>query len=126
MAFKEVTKAPTQREISNLKRRYRKLNEKYNQLRADFSYHINCEDFELINVNMFLELKELYIEKKHLYWEIYALENPNDTATPKAYQFLNSLSFDEKTEFLETHGLTTHGLIDMLKNNPNFLEEVTA
>ena len=126
MAFETVEKAPEQWEINNLKRKYRKANKRYNQLRADFSYHINCEDFELISVEDFLKLKEAYIESKQLYWKLYELEHPEDTATPTAYRFLNTLTFDEKVEFLTSHGLTTHGLIDKLRVNPNFLDEVTA
>ena len=126
MAFKEVSKAPTQRDVGSLKRRYRKANKRYNDLRQKFSYHVASEDFELLNVDDFLELKEAYIIQKSLYWQIYELENPEDAATKEAYHFLNSMSFDDQVEFLQTHGLTTHRLIDEIKKNPNYLNEVTA
>lgn len=123
MAFEKVRK---QESLSTLKRRYRKLQEKYESLRYQFKEHINLEDFEVLNVEDFLELKTIYIEKKQLYWEIYRIENPNDTATEKAYRFLNSMSKNEQVDFLMKHHLTTHRLIDAIKENPNFLNEVTA
>lgn len=126
MALSEVKKAPSPSEINNLKRRLRKLEQKYDDLKYQFKDHIDKEDFEVINVDDFLELKELYILKKQLYWKIHALENPNDTATPEAYKFLNSMSWNEQIDFLTKHGMTTHDLIHAIEENPNFLDEVTA
>ena len=126
MTFSEVNKAPTQREISNLKRKYRAICKKWDNKKYQFSQAISWEDFENISVNDFLELKELYIEKKKLYWKIYQLEHPEDTATVKAYEYLDRLDHNSKIDFLTEIGLTTHELIDAIKENPNFISEVTA
>jgi hypothetical protein len=126
MAFNEVAKTPTTREIGNLKRRLRKLEKEYDALRYQFKDHVDKEDFEVLTVDDFLRLKELYMLTKALTWQIYELENPEDQATPKAYRFLNSMSHNDQLDFLMKHGLTTHRLIDKLKENPNFIEEVTA
>lgn len=126
MSFHEVTKAPTPSELSNLKRRYRKLSREYDEAKYQFQDHINFEDFEILSVDDFLKLKELYMLTKALYWEIHMLENPEDNATREAYQFLNSMSHNDQVDFLMKHDLTTHRLADMIRENPNFLEEVTA
>lgn len=126
MAFKEVTKAPLQSEINNLKRKLRKIEKDYDALRYQFKDHIDKEDFEVLSVDDFLKLKELYMLRKTLAWQIYELENPEDAATPAAYRFLNSMSHNDQLDFLMKHGLTTHRLIDKLRENPNFIEEVTA
>lgn len=126
MALKEVTKTPTLREIGNLKRRLRKLEKEYDDLRYQFKDHIDKEDFEVLTVDDFLRLKELYMLTKTLTWKIYKLENPNDPATPAAYRFLNSMSHNDQMDFLREHDLTTHRLIDAIRENPNFLDEVTA
>ena len=126
MAFKEVTKAPLQSEINNLKRKLRKIEKDYDALRYQFKDHIDKEDFEVLSVDDFLKLKELYMLRKTLAWQIYELENPEDAATPAAYRFLNSVSHNDQLDFLMKHGLTTHRLIDKLRENPNFIEEVTA
>ena len=126
MSFTEVTKALAPSEVADLKYKYRELTREYDELKADFLYHVSCEDFELISADDFLKLKEAYTAKKKAYWKLFSAENPRDTATVKAYEFLNSLSFDEKVDFLQKHDLTTVTLIDELNRNPNFLEEVTA
>ena len=126
MSFTEVTKALAPSEVADLKYKYRELTREYDELKADFLYHVSCEDFELISVDDFLKLKEAYTAKKKAYWKLFSAENPRDTATVKAYEFLNSLSFDEKVDFLQKHDLTTVTLIDELNRNPDFLEEVTV
>ena len=126
MAFTEVTKAPTSAELSQLKREYRKLCREYDELKYQFKEHINDEDFEVLSVDDFLKLKEVYMLKKSIYWKIHRLENPNDTATETAYRFLNSMSHNDQVDFLMEHDLTTHRLIDEIKKNPNFIEEVTV
>lgn len=126
MAFKEVTKAPTQREITTLERKHRKLQEKYDSLKYQFLEAVGAEDFEVLSVQDFLELKELYIEKKLLYWKIHELKHPEDTATREAYRFLNSMGHNDQFDFLMKHHMTTHRLIDKIRENPKFLEEVTA
>ena len=126
MAFKEVTKAPTVSEINNLKRQLRKLEKEYDDLRYQFKEHINMEDFEVLSVDDFLRLKELYILTKNLTWKIYELEHPNDTATPAAYKFLNTMSWNEQIDFLAEHGMSTLDLIETIRENPNYLNEVTA
>ena len=126
MAFQKVKQAPTKKELGKLKRRYKTLEKKYLQKRNTFIHNVQFEDFDLVNVEMFLELKELYILTTKLYWEIYELENPEDKATVTAYKFLNKLSFQEKSNFLKKHDLTTITLIEKLNHNPNFLKEVTA
>ena len=126
MAFTEVTKAPTSAELSQLKRKYRSLCKKYDKLKYQFLDAIGAEDFEVLNTDDFLELKETYILKKNLYWKIHRLENPEDKATEKAYRFLNSMGHNDQFDFLMKHGLTTHDLIHKLEENPNFLSEVTA
>ena len=125
MAFEEVTKKPTNK-LGSLKRQYRKLEKKFYDAKYRFTQAIGFEDFETLSINDFLELKELYIQKKKLYWKIYSLEHPEDTATVKAYQYLNTLDHNEKIDFLTEIGLTTHELIDEINKNPNFIEEVTA
>ena len=126
MAFKEVTKAPAPSELAKLKREYRALCKKYDDLKYQFQDHIKWDDFEVLGLDDFLKLKELYILKKQLHWKIHAMEHPNDKATEKAYRFLNSMSHNEQVDFLMHHDLTTHKLIDAIKKNPNFIEEVTA
>lgn len=126
MAFEKVAKAPSQREINNLKRRYRALEKKWDSAKYRFSQAIGAEDFEVLTVEDFLELKELYVTKKTLYWKIYKLEHPNDTATVEAYRFLNSMDHNTCLDWLTHQGLTTHELIREIEKNPNFLEEVTA
>ena len=126
MAFKEVTKAHTQSEINNLKRQYRTLEKQWDSKKYIFSQAIGEEDFEVLSVQDFLELKELYIQKKRLYWKIHELEHPDDEATRKAYRFLNSMGHNDQFDFLMKNHLTTHKLIEEIKKNPNFIEEVTA
>ncbi len=126
MALKEVVKAPTQREISILERKHSKLQKKYDSLKYQFLEAVGAEDFEVLSVQDFLELKELYIEKKLLYWKIHELKHPEDTATREAYRFLNSMGHNDQFDFLMKHHMTTHRLIDAIRENPNFLDEVTA
>lgn len=126
MALKEVVKAPTQREISILERKHSKLQKKYDSLKYQFLEAVGAEDFEILSVQDFLELKELYIEKKKLYWKIHELKHPEDTATREAYRFLNSMGHNDQFDFLMKHHMTTHRLIDAIRENPNFLDEVTA
>ena len=126
MVFKEVVKAPSTMELSQLKREHRRLEKEYDALKYQFQDHINMEDFEILNVDDFLKLKEIYMLKKALYWKIHALEHPNDTATETAYRFLNSMSHNDQVDFLMKHDLTTHGLIEKINENPNFIAEVTA
>lgn len=126
MALQEVPKAPSQREISQLKREYRRLEKKYDSLKYQFLDAVGAEDFEVLSVQQFLELKELYIQKKRLYWKIHELEHPDDTATREAYRFLNSMGHNDQFDFLMKHHMTTHRLIDKIRENPNFLDEVKA
>lgn len=126
MAFKEVAKQPTQSEINALKRQYRAICKKYDSAKYQFSQGISWEDFETLNVNDFLELKELYITKKRLYWKIYSLEHPEDTATVEAYRYLNSLNHNDCVDFLRKIGKTTHEFIHEIEKNPNYIAEVTA
>lgn len=120
MSFTEV------QSIEDMKTEYRALGRRFDELKYQFLDAIGAEDFEVLTSDDFLELKEVYILKKNLYWKIHALENPNDTATETAYRFLNSMSHNEGNDFLMKHGLTTHDLIHKLEENPNFIEEVTA
>lgn len=126
MAFKEVGKAPTKMEIHNLKREYRKLEREWDSVKYQFSQAIGAEDFEVLSVEDFLKVKELYIRKKRLYWQIHELEHPEDSATREAYRFLNSMNHNDQFDFLAKHGLTTHKLIDAIRENPDYLKEVTA
>lgn len=126
MSFQEVTKTPTVSEINNLKREHKRLTKKYESLKYQFTDAINWDDFETLNVQDFLELKELYIKTKKLYWKIHTLEHPEDNATREAYSFLNRMSHNDQNDFLMKHHLTTHQLIDAIKENPNFLSEVTV
>ena len=126
MALQEVPKAPSQREISQLKREYRRLEKKYDSLKYQFLDAVGAEDFAVLSVQQFLELKELYIQKKRLYWKIHELEHPDDTATREAYRFLNSMGHNDQFDFLMKHHMTTHRLIDAIRENPNFLDEVKA
>jgi len=124
MAFEKVAKAPTQSEINNLKRQHRNLEKKYDDAKYRFIQAVGAEDFEVLSTEDFLELKELYIRKKNLYWKIHELEHPNDHATREAYRFMNSMSHNECNDWLMKHHLTTHRLIDCIRENPKFLEEV--
>ena len=126
MAFNEVAKTPTLREIGNLKRRLRKLEKEYESKKYQFSQAVSWDDLNHTSIDDYLELKELLIEKDKLEEQIYQLENPNDTATVKAYQYLNRLDHNEKIDFLTSIGKTTHELIEEIEKNPKFLEEVTA
>ena len=126
MALNEVTKAPLSSELSALKRQYRKLCKKYDELKYQYLDSIGAEDFEVLTPEDFLELKETYILKKNLYWKIHRLENPDDHATEKAYRFLNSMGHNDQFDFLMKQELTTHGLIECIRENPNFIEEVTV
>ena len=74
MAFQEVTKAPTKAEINNLKRQYRKLEKEWDSKKYIFQQAIGAEDFEVLSVNDFLELKELYIQKKKLYLSMWLMK----------------------------------------------------
>ena len=123
MAFQKVPQAQS---LAELKREYKTLEKKYTQKKQQFEHNLHFEDFELLNVELFLEIKELYIMTTKLYWKIYEMEHPEDKATVAAYAFLNKLSFHEKSNFLKKHDLTTHGLIEKLNQNPNFIKEVTA
>ena len=124
MAFTEVTKAPKSVELNQLKSEYRRLSRKYDDLKYRYLDSIGAEDFEVLSVDDFLELKEVYILKKNLYWKIHNIENPEDHATETVYRFLNSMNHKDSNDFLMEHGLTTHDLIHKLEENPNFLEEV--
>ena len=126
MTFEEVTKAPSSSELNELKRRYNAVKRKYENLKYQFQDHIYWDDFEVLKIDDFLKLKELYLEKKQLYWEIHQLEHPEDKATEEAYRFLNTMSHNEQMDFLMAHHMTTHELIQQIKDNPNFLSEVTA
>lgn len=126
MALKPVSKAPKPSEVNQLKREYRALERKFEDAKYRFMDSISWEDFETLNLDDFLELKELYILKKNLYWKIHQLEHPEDKATEKAYRYLNSMNHNDSTDFLMKLGLTTHQLIHEIEKNPNFLNEVTA
>ncbi|MBR4271155.1 MAG: hypothetical protein IKQ31_05750 [Clostridia bacterium] len=126
MAFKEVVKAPSQREIANLESNYRAICKKYDSAKYQFIDAVSSEDFEVLPVTAYLELKELYIQKKKLYWKIHELKHPEDTATREAYRFLNSMDHNTCLDFLARQGLTTHDLIREIEKNPNYLDEVTA
>ena len=126
MVLKEVTKAPTQREISSLKRQYKKAVKKFEDAKYRLQDAIKWDDFETLSVTDFLELKELYITKKKLYWKLHALEHPEDKATREAYAYLNRLDHNAQIDFLAEHGLTTHEFIREIERNPNFIDEVTA
>ena len=126
MAFKEVTKAPTPMEIGNLKRKLRKLEKEYDAKKYQFSQAVSWDDINHTSIDDYLELKELLIEKDKLEEKIYQLENPKDTATVKAYQYLNRLDHNGKIDFLTSIGKTTHELIEEIKKNPHYIEEVTA
>lgn len=126
MAFEEVTKTPTAIEINNLKRKYTNVCKKFESKKERFLDHIGWEDFEVLSSYDFIELKELYIEKKQLYWQLHALEHPDDKASKVAYDFLNSMSSLESVDWLRQHNLTTHQLIAEIANNPKYLEEVEA
>ena len=126
MAFEEVTKTPTTSQLGSLKREYRKLEKEWDSVKYQFVQAITEEDFEVLSVEDFLRVKELYIRKKRLYWKIYELEHPEDTATREAYQFLNTMDHNSQFDFLMEHGLTTHRFIDAIRENPNFIKEVTS
>ena len=124
MAFNKVKKAPTPMELNNLKREYRKLSRKYDELKYQFKDHIEWDDLETLCTEDFLELKETYILRKNLYWKIHRLEHPEDTASEKAYRFLNSMTHNDQLDFLREHELTTHGLIEKIKETPDYLEGI--
>lgn len=126
MSFTEVTKTPTKAELHQLKSEYKRLCRKYDELKYKYLDSITAEDFEVLHVDDFLELKETYILKKNLYWKIHSIEHPEDTASEKAYRFLNSMNHNDSNDFLMKHDLTTHSLIAEIKKNPNFIEEVTV
>ena len=126
MSFTEVSKTPNPAELSQLKSKYKRLCRKYDELKYQYLDSIGAEDFEVLTVNDFLELKETYILKKNLYWKIHQLENPEDHATETAYRFLNSMSHNDQVDFLMKHDLTTHRLIDEINKNPDFISEVTV
>ena len=126
MAFKEVTKTPNQSEINQLKRQYKTASKKFEDAKYRFKDSINWDDFETLSVSDFLQLKELYITQKKLYWKIHQLEHPEDKATKAAYDYLNSLDHNAQIDFLASNGLTTHKLIQEIERNPNFIKEVTA
>ena len=121
MVFEEI-KDPTS-ELMSMKKHYRALQKKYEELRAQFLYDINWENFETMPDNSFTVLKEVYNEKKALYWKIHALENPHDKATKTAYDFLNSMTDAESINWLQEHNMTTHQLIAKIAENPDFLSE---
>lgn len=120
----EVNKAPTKQEIQELKSEYKKVNKKYTDAKYRFNHAVETHDWEILTVSDFLKMKELYIMDKKLYWKIYSLEHPDDTATVEAYAFLNRLGNDKSNDFLASHRLTTHELIHEIQVNPNFLNEV--
>jgi len=126
MAFKEVNKTARASEIRQLKSQHKALQKKYDSLKYRFLEAIKFEDFEVLSLDDYLELKELYILKKQLFWKIHQLENPEDTATEEAYRFLNTMSHNDQIDFLRDNGLTTHELIRRIEKNPNFISEVTA
>ena len=126
MALQEINKAPSASEISRLEREYRRLEREYDSLKYQFLDAVGAEDFEVLSVNDFLELKEVYIMKKRLYWKIHELKHPEDTATREAYRFLNGMNHNDQVDFLMKNHLTTHDLIEAIRENPNFLSEVTA
>lgn len=124
MTLKPVMKTPINSELSKLKREYKLLDKKFTDLKYRFMDSIQHSDFEVLNVDAFLELKEAYMLRKQLYWKIYRLENPDDTATEKAYRFLNSMHHNDQIDFLMEHKLTTTQLVYALQENPNFLDEL--
>lgn len=111
--------------LEDMKTRYRALSRKYDALKYKFIDHISWEDFEILTTDDFLELKETYLLKKNLYWEIHKQEKPGDHASEQAYRFLNSMPHNEQVDFLMKHELTTHELINKINENPNFIKEVT-
>ena len=126
MALKEVTKAPTRAQINELKREYKSLCKKYDDKKYQFRSSLNANDFNSLSIEAFLELKELHIRTKKLYWKIHELEHPEDHATREAYKFLDTMTEDGKIDWLVSHHLSTIDLIDEIKKNPNFITEVTA
>ena len=126
MTFEKIAKAPTSAEINNLKRKQRRLEKEYEDTKYHFMDLIEHDDISKISTDDFLSLKELEIEQRQLYWKIHEIEHPEDTATREAYRFLNSMTSSESVDFLIQESLTTHELIEKIRENPNFLEEVTA
>jgi len=126
MAFKKVDKAPTRAEINELKRRYKALGKEYQDVKYQFKSALNADDFNTMDIDLFLKLKELHALRTNLYWKIHELEHPEDTATREAYRFLESLTEQGKIDWLTSHHMSTIGLIDAIRKNPNFLAEVTA
>ena len=129
MAFKKVAKTPTFKgtaQIANLKREYRALTRKYDDAKYRFKHALEANDFKSATMDEYLKLKEMYILKKHLFWKIHELEHPEDTATREAYRFLDSLTEQDKIDFLVNHHMSTHDLIREIEKNPNFIAEVTA
>ena len=121
MAFEEI-KDPTL-ELMRLKKQYRALENRYGKLKAQFLHDISWENFETMPDDSFTLLKDAYMEKKKVYWEIYELENPHGQACKAAYDFLNSMTAAESISWLQEHNLTTHQLIAKIEENPNFLSE---
>lgn len=126
MAFESVKKAPTQRELLNMRSNYRKLDKKYSELRANLIDNIIWDNMEQLSSYDLIELKEVYNQKKKLFWEIEAAENPNAAASKMAYDFLNSMTHEESLNWLQSHHLTTHQLIAKLIENPSYLEEAVV
>ena len=126
MTFEKIAKAPTSAEINNLKRKQRRLEKQYEDSKYHFMDLIEHDDISKISTDDFLSLKELEIEQRQLYWKIHELEHPEDTATREAYRFLNSMPSSESVDFLIQESLTTHELIEKIRENPDYLKEVTV
>jgi hypothetical protein len=120
MSFKEVSKVPTPSEIGNMKRRLRKLEKEYDDLRYQFKDHIDKEDFEVLSVDDFLKLKELYMgEWKEMYepedcivndganWQLtMEFTHPNETVIIRGnnaypYNFDEFLSIFDAEHFID-------------------------
>ena len=126
MTFEKIPKAPTTGEINNLKRKLRKLEKDYENSKYQFIDLIEHDDISKVSTDDFLSLKELEIEQRQLFWKIHELEHPEDTATREAYRFLNSMPSSESIDFLIQESLTTHELIERIRENPDYLSEVTV
>lgn len=135
MSFTEI---PSNHDISNMKSRRYALITKRDNLAIQVAKTLNLPNVWTLDMvdwdnplikGLGEDLRELDCEINELNWDIAEAEaiqeNNHDyfQAEKTVYSFLGDLSPEDALTYLKGLGLTTHGLIGKVAENPNFISE---
>jgi len=135
MSFQPIL---TDSEIGEMKAHLRAMERKRDTLAIQVAKTLNLPSIwtlEMVDWNNPLitgigdELKQLDCEINELTWDIAEAEAIQENnldffqAEKTVYSFLGKLSTEDALSYLKQLGLTTHGLIGKVAENPNFISE---